>query len=59
MNATSLRLAALPFSAVEKPDHRHRRLLRARRHRPRRRAAQQRGELAPIDVTELHPLALT
>src|SRR5262249_2471043 len=29
-------------------DHRHRRLLRARRERPRRRAAQQRYELAPL-----------
>ena len=35
-------------SAVEKPNHRHRRLLRARRERPpRRRAAEQRDELAP------------
>ena len=34
--------------AVEEPDHRHRRLLRARRERPRdRRAAEQRDELAP------------
>ena len=38
--------------AVEKPDiHRHRRLLRARRERPRRcRAAEQRDELAPVAV---------
>src|SRR5262249_28098076 len=35
--------------AVEHPDHRHRRLLRARRDRPRgRRAAEQRDELAPL-----------
>jgi hypothetical protein len=34
--------------AAEKPDHRHRRLLRARRERPRRRrATEQRDELAP------------
>ena len=34
--------------AAEKPDHRHRRLLRARRERPRRRrAAEQRDELPP------------
>ena len=34
--------------AAEEPDHRHRRLLRARRERPRRRrAAEQRDELAP------------
>src|SRR5262249_35991358 len=33
---------------VEEPDHRHRRLLRARRERQcRRRAAEQRDELAP------------
>src|SRR5262249_21540822 len=31
----------------EKPDHRHRRLLRVRRERPRRRAAEQRYERAP------------
>src|SRR5262249_42086696 len=33
--------------AVEDSDHRHRRLLRARRERPRRRAAEERDELAP------------
>ena len=34
---------------VEEPDHRHRRLLRPRRERPRcRRAAEQRDELAPL-----------
>ena len=33
--------------AVKHPDHRHHRLLRARRERPRRRAAEQRDELAP------------
>ena len=37
--------------AAEEPDHRHRRLLRARRERPRsRRAAEQRDELAPSDA---------
>src|SRR5215472_4569372 len=36
--------------AAEKPDHRHRRLLRARRERPGRRAAEQRDELAPFHV---------
>src|SRR5262245_48501611 len=35
---------------VQEPDHRHRRLLRARRERPRdRHAAEQRDELAPPD----------
>jgi hypothetical protein len=35
--------------AVEESDHRHRRLLRPRRQRPRRRrAAEQRNELAPF-----------
>src|SRR5262249_61266066 len=32
----------------EEPDHRHRRLLRARRERPCSRAAEQRYELAPF-----------
>src|SRR5262249_19027391 len=32
---------------VDEPYHRHSRLLRARRHRPCRRAAQQRDDLAP------------
>jgi hypothetical protein len=35
-------------STIEKPDHRHRRLLRTRRERPCRRAAEQRDELAPF-----------
>ena len=36
-------------TAAEETDHRHRRLLRARRERPRRRrAAEQRDELAPL-----------
>ena len=35
---------------IEKPDHRHRRLLRARRKRPDRRAAEKRDELAPSHV---------
>jgi hypothetical protein len=33
------------------PDHRHRRLLRARRHWPHRRAAKQCHELAPFPLT--------
>jgi hypothetical protein len=33
---------------VEQPDHRHYRPLRARRERPRNRAAEQRDELAPL-----------
>ena len=41
--------------AVEDPDHRHRRLLGARRERPsRRRAAEQRDERAPFQLVELH-----
>src|SRR5262249_11926499 len=40
---------AVGQSAVEEPDHRHRRLLRARRERPRgRRAAEQQYELAAL-----------
>ena len=39
---------------AEKPDHRHRRLLRARRQRPRGcRAAEQRDELAPFSFDHL------
>jgi len=36
------------------PDHRHPRLLSARRERPRRRAAEQRDELAALQLIELH-----
>src|SRR6516165_9827977 len=43
-----LPLITLRRSGVQKPDHRRRWLLRARRERPRRRAAQQRDELAPL-----------
>src|SRR5262245_28091187 len=35
-------------SGVKEPNHRHRRLLRIRRERPRRRAPEQRDELAPL-----------
>ena len=39
---------------IEKPDHRHRRLLRPRRKRPRRRrAAEQRDELAALSLDHL------
>src|SRR5262249_1921071 len=41
--------------AVQVSDHRHRRLLRARRERPcRRSAAEQRDELAAVQLIELH-----
>jgi hypothetical protein len=36
-------IVQLPGGVAEKPDHRHRRLLRARRERPRRRTAAERG----------------
>jgi hypothetical protein len=40
---------------VEEPDQRHCRLLRVRRKRPsNRRAAEQRDELAPVQLIELH-----
>src|SRR5262249_36594006 len=42
------RVAALGRSGVDEPDHRHRRLLRAHRERPRSRAAEQRDELPPL-----------
>src|SRR5262249_10887050 len=41
----SVRLSRL---SIQESDHRHRRLLRARAERPRRRAAEQRDELAPF-----------
>src|SRR5262245_58288450 len=37
-------------AGIEKPNHRHRRLLRARRKRPCRRAAEQRDERAAFHV---------
>src|SRR5262249_12814720 len=43
--------------AVEKSDHRKRRLLRARRERPRGRAAEQRDELAASQLIELHAVS--
>src|SRR5262245_18775261 len=42
------RVATLGPTGVDKPDHRQRRLLRARRERPCCRAAEQRDELAPL-----------
>ena len=44
-------------SGIEETDHRHSRLLRARRVRPRRRrAAEQRDELASMSLAEWHPI---
>src|SRR5262249_5941615 len=44
-------------STADKADHQSRRLLRPRRERPRgRRAAEQRDELAPFPLTEMHPI---
>src|SRR5262249_47096940 len=44
-------MAKTGFSAVaKKPDHRHCRLLRARGKRTRRRAGEQRDELAPLHI---------
>src|SRR5262249_5162015 len=39
---------------IEEPDHRHRRLLRTRRDRPCSRAADERDELAPLQLIDLH-----
>jgi len=41
-------------SAIEKPNHRHCGLLRARRERPSSRSAERREERAPFQLTELH-----
>ena len=47
-------------TAVEESNYRHRRLLRARRERPRgRRAAEQRDELAPLYLIELHSVPVS
>src|SRR5262245_55281693 len=44
--------------SIEKPDHRHGRLLRVCRERPRRRrAAEQRDELASFQLIELHSMS--
>src|SRR5262249_48952518 len=43
-----IRAVAVRRCAGEKPDHRHRALLRARRERPRRSAAEQRDELVAL-----------
>src|SRR5262245_3520057 len=55
-SAVSLDRDTLPLerdvrqSSAEEPDHRHPRLLRAHRERPRNRAAEQRDELAPLHL---------
>jgi hypothetical protein len=44
--------------SIQEPDHRHHRLLRARRERPRcRRSAEQRDELAPLYPNHVIPRA--
>src|SRR5262249_14218155 len=48
-----VRRVSLRRCRTEKPDHQHRRLLRARRERPRSRTAQQRDELAPSHCVPL------
>ena len=44
---------------MDEADDRHRRLLCPRRERPRHRRAGKRDELAPLQLTELHPLSPT
>jgi hypothetical protein len=41
-------------NGVDICHHWHRRLLRVRRQRPRRRAAEKRDEVAPLQLIELH-----
>jgi hypothetical protein len=48
LESGDLRAERSARSGTKKSDHRHRRLLRERRQRPRRRDAEQRDELAPI-----------
>jgi hypothetical protein len=43
--------ARLARTSIQKPDHRHRGLLRARRERPRRCAAEQRDEVATPEAS--------
>jgi hypothetical protein len=48
---------ALHFlDGAEEPDHRQRRLLRARHERPRCRTAEQRDEVASFQLIELHSI---
>src|SRR5262249_57735410 len=43
-------------AGMQESDHRYLRLLRARRERPRSCPAEQRDELAPFHLTEMHPI---
>jgi hypothetical protein len=47
--AQAQRIVQLPGGVAEKPDHRHRRLLRLRDKRPRCRAAKRTNEFSPPD----------
>jgi hypothetical protein len=48
LESGDLRAERSARSGTKKSDHRHRRLLRARRQRPRRRAAESQDELAAL-----------
>src|SRR3981081_2099004 len=53
----SVELASFTVRAAEQTNHRHRQLLRARSERPcNRRAADERDELAPFQLIELHSI---
>jgi hypothetical protein len=55
LESGDLRAERSARSGTKKSDHRHRRLLRAHRERPRGRcAAEQRDEIAAFQMTELH-----
>jgi hypothetical protein len=54
LESGDLRAERSARSGTKKSDHRHRRLLRPRRERQRRRAAEQRDELASFQLIELH-----
>jgi hypothetical protein len=50
LESGDLRAERSARSGTKKSDHRHRRLLRARRQRPRRRTAEQRDEFAALHL---------
>jgi hypothetical protein len=54
-----VRIPRLWARCIEERDARHAAVLAACRGRPRRSAAEERDELAPLQLTKLHPLPLS